>query len=265
MSTDPYAAPKSFVSDAPGAADDAAFVAEGQRVAAGNGWDWIARGWKMFLGDPGMWIALFIVFVVLVGAVSLVPFAGSVATIVLGPVMTAGIVVICRNAENGDRLEIGQLFAGFRDRTGPLVAVGALYLAAMVAIFLAVFLVMGAGIGAAALLKGAGGDMRGMGAGAIAGMMVGMLLVLAALLPVMMAVWFAAPLVYFHDMAPVAAMKASFFGCLRNTLAFLLYGLVIMVLAVFASLPVMLGWLALGPTLAGSYYASYRDIYTRRA
>ena len=32
---------------------------------------------------------------------------------------------------------------------------------------------------------------------------------------------------------------------------------------VLASLPLMLGWLALGPVLAASLYTSYRDIYLK--
>jgi hypothetical protein len=37
-----------------------------------------------------------------------------------------------------------------------------------------------------------------------------------------------------------------------------------MVLCFFAALPVGLGFLVLGPVLAGSVYASYRDIFARR-
>jgi len=262
MSDDPYASPRSFIADAPAAAIDVEFIPGGRRVAAGNGWEWIAQGWALFRKDPGMWIALFVVFCVLFAAVSFVPFAGSIATVLLGPVMTAGVVSLCRSAEQGDALQMSQLFDGFRRKTGPLVAVGALYLAAWVAIFLSVFLVMGAGMGFAAF-KGAMGS--GNLGGAFAGMLLAVLVVLALSVPVMMAVWFAAPLVWFHDHAPVDAMKASFGGCLKNVLPFLVYGLVVVVLAVFATLPVMLGWLVLGPTLAGSYYASYRDIYTRSA
>lgn len=262
MDKDPYAALSSFVQDAPAAAIDAEFVPGGQTVAGGNGWEWIAQGWSLFRREPGMWVALFVVFCLVVGGVSIVPFVGSVATVLLGPVMTAGVISVCRTAEAGGELQISQLFDGFRSRTGALVAVGALNLAAWVAIFLAVFLVMGAGVGFAALKGAAGGDV---GPGAIGGMLVGMLLVLALLVPVMMAVWFAAPLVYLHGQAPVDALKASFAGCLKNVVPFLVYGLVVLVLSVFATLPFLLGWLVLGPVLAGSYYASYRDIYTRRA
>jgi len=264
MQDDPYAAPKSFVRDTPGETIDAAFVPGGRRVAAGNGWEWIAQGWSLFRREPGMWIALFVIFCVIMGVANVVPFAGGIATILLGPVMTAGVVAACRSAEAGEPLEIAQLFAGFRHKTGALVAVGALYLAAWAAIFLGVFMVMGAGIGFAALKGMADGGGAVAGAGAMAGVVIALLVVAGLSLPVMMAVWFAAPLVFLHEHAPVDAMKASFAGCLKNVVPFLVYGLVIIVLSVFASLPFLLGWLVLGPVLAGSYHASYRDIYTQR-
>jgi uncharacterized membrane protein len=84
---------------------------------------------------------------------------------------------------------------------------------------------------------------------------------LALLLPVVMAIWFAPPLVVFHDKSAVEAMQESFTGCLRNIVPFLLYGLVMLVLGVLAAIPFGLGWLVLGPVLAASLYTSYKDIY----
>ena len=56
-------------------------------------------------------------------------------------------------------------------------------------------------------------------------------------------------------------MKESFSGCLKNIVPFLLYGVVLFVAAIVAAIPLGLGWLVLGPVIAGSLYASYRDIY----
>jgi hypothetical protein len=42
---------------------------------------------------------------------------------------------------------------------------------------------------------------------------------------------------------------------------FLIYGIVLFVLAMIASIPFGLGWLVLGPVVFGSVYAAYRDIY----
>jgi uncharacterized membrane protein len=58
-------------------------------------------------------------------------------------------------------------------------------------------------------------------------------------------------------------MKASFTGCLRNVVPFLVYGIVGFVLAIVATIPLGLGWLVLGPVFAASVYTGYRDIYLR--
>ena len=56
-------------------------------------------------------------------------------------------------------------------------------------------------------------------------------------------------------------MKGSFMGCLKNILPFLVYGVIMFVLAIVASIPLALGWLVLGPMTVASVYAAYRDIY----
>jgi uncharacterized membrane protein len=94
-------------------------------------------------------------------------------------------------------------------------------------------------------------------------MVLAMLVMFALLLPLIMAVWFAAPLVLFHDHGAVDAMKGSFAGCLRNILPFLWYGVLFFLLSIVATIPLGLGWLVLGPVLAASVYTSYRDIYLK--
>jgi uncharacterized membrane protein len=165
------------------------------------------------------------------------------------------VLIGCRAIEDGGELEIGHLFAGFREKLAPLAAVGGIYLAATIAIVVVVMLVAGVSVFAA---------FRGAADPSFTALMTGLLaalVVLALMLPVVMAVWFAPALVVFHDQGAVEAMKESFSGCLRNIMPFLVYGLIGLVLSILASIPLMLGWLALGPVFAGSLYASYKDIY----
>jgi uncharacterized membrane protein len=98
-------------------------------------------------------------------------------------------------------------------------------------------------------------------AGAFTTMALAVLIGLALFVPIAMAMWFAAPLVVLNQLGPVEAMKQSFNGCLRNVVPFLVYGVVMLVLAIVASVPVGLGWLVLLPIGAGSLYSSYRAIY----
>jgi uncharacterized membrane protein len=253
----PYAAPKAAVADET-VSSNADFVPGGQSRPAANGWTWIAEGWELFKRQPGMWIAMILVLLLIFVAAAFIPIVGGLAVTLFGPVFAAGVMLGCKALDSGEDLELSHLFDGFRSRTGTLIGVGALYLAATIAVALVVSLVMGVGM----MTMMGGGDQQAVAAMGMT-FVLAMLIMLALLLPAMMAVWLAAPLVVFHDHGAIDAMKGSFAGCLKNIMPFLLYGVVLAVLSIIASLPLGLGWLVLGPVFAASIYASYRDIYLK--
>ncbi len=59
----------------------------------------------------------------------------------------------------------------------------------------------------------------------------------------------------------VEALRASLLASLRNWLPMLVYGLLMLVFAIVAMLPMMLGYLLLVPLVMTSVYVSYRDIF----
>lgn len=258
--TNPYAAPKAPVADAatPTQGD---FVPGGRPLAAGRGWAWIVEGWNLFKRQPAMWIGVAVLLAVIFIVLAVIPLLGSLAAVVLAPVFGAGLVIGSRAIDEGGNLEIAHLFAGFRERFGTLATVGLIYLGASVAIALVVGLATGAGVWT---LVGSGADPASMGA-AGATVVLAFLVMMALMLPVMMAVWFAPPLVVFHELAAGEAMRQSFVACLRNIVPFLVYGVILLLLGMLASLPFALGWLVLGPVMAGSLYTSYRDIFFQQA
>ena len=260
MSTpqNPYAAPKAPVADqtlaTPGNYDP-----NGRARPAGNGWSWIAEGWRLFMRSPGMWIALIVVLGVIMIVLNFIPFIGPIALAVLMPVFGGGLMLGCRALDEGRGLEFNTLFAGFqKPQLAGLATVGAIYLGLAFAIGLVVALITGASM--FAMMSG-GAQNPAVTTGALGGMMLGILIGLALAVPLAMLMWFAPAAVALNGVAPVEALKASWRGCLKNIVPFLLYGVVLLVLAFVASLPFMLGWLVLGPVMAASIYASYRDIY----
>ena len=225
-------------------------------VAAGNAFDWLRQGWALFVVNPGVWIAITVVLLVLFLGLNIVPLVGALAANLLTPLFAAGLLQSCQKAADGQTPEVGDLFAGFKHNTGNLVMVGVFYMAAMLVIFLVVLMLGGGSV--------AGGLMMGRPAGiglAFGGLLLAMLLSLALSVPLFMALWFAPALVFFNNMQPLPALKASFNACLKNTLAFVVYSLIVLVLMFFAALPVGLGFLVLIPVLAGSIYASYQDVF----
>lgn len=259
MATDPYAAPRARVADIPSGAPGGDFIPEGQAVAAGNGWQWIVDAWELFKRQPGMWIALVVVFLVIFMVISLVPIVGGLAAALLGPIFAGGIALGCQALHDGGELEIGHLFAGFKEHAGKLAMVGVFNLLAWLVIGVVVMAIVGGSV--VALMMGGGNVGPGQAAAMGMSVLLGALIALALGVPVYMAVWFAAPLVTLNGFEPIPALKTSFAACLKNIVPFLLYGVILFAAAIVASLPLALGWLVLGPVLAASVYTAYRDIF----
>lgn len=228
----------------------------GRTVSAGQGWTWIADGFGLFKKAPGMWIALVIVLFVILIVLAFIPLLGAVATFLLMPLFLAGLMLGCRALQGGGGLEVGHLFAGFKEHTGNLIVLGALAIGGWIIVMLPVIAIVGAGT--------IFGLMRGDAAGAAAmggSFVLAWLIAMALSIPIYMALWFAPALVVLRGLAPVAAIKESFVGCLKNVVPFLIYGIVLLVLGIVAAIPLGLGWLVLGPVAIASIYVSYRDIY----
>ncbi len=232
------------------------FRAEGRTVAAGRGWDWIVEAFALFRRQPGMWILIVVLAGILLAAIGMVPVLGSLANALMFPIFGAGLMLGCKAQDQGGTLELPHLFAGFKHRTGDLVLVGVFNLVGWVLIAFAAAAVIGGGVFM--------GIMRGglPGAGiSILLMLIALLLVACLSMPLYMAIWFAPALIVLHEVAPMAALRASFYACLNNWLPFLIYSVALLVLGLVAAILAGLGYLVLVPVLAASVYTAYRDIF----
>ena len=210
----------------------------------------------MFAGNPGAWIGSTVLLLVILLAISIVPVFGQIGANLLLPIFGAGLLQLCRVQSEGGQAEIVDIFIGFRKNAGPLVMVGVIYVAGVFGIAFVAFLLVSGGI--------LGGVITGKVAGvgiAFGGVMLAALLVMVLSVPVIMATWFAPALVFFHNMSPAAAMRASFDAGAKNWLAMMIFGTFLVVALFFAMLPLGLGLLLLLPVFSGAVYASYRDIF----
>lgn len=233
-----------------------AFTGESREVEPGACFDWLHQGWAMFLANPGVWIGSTILLLVILLAISIPPVFGQVAVHLLVPIFGAGMVQICRRLSDGNEAQISDLFVGFRHNAGQLVMVGVFFAVGIFGIAFIAFLLVSGGI--------LGGVVTGKVAGfgvALGGVMLAGLVVMVLSVPVIMAVWFAPALVFFHDMKPAAAMRASFDAVAKNWLAMMIFGVFLVVSLFFAMLPLGLGLLLLVPVYSAAVYASYRDIF----
>lgn len=264
MENNPFAPPKASVLEA--ASEEDVLVLDGRKVEAGRGAAWLTESWGFFTSAIGAWILIFLIFMVMTLVLAIIP-GGSIVSYLLQPVFTAGILLGCRDIESGSRLEVSHLFAGFKQNTGNLILVGLLYMVGLIVVTIVAFIPM------MIAMPFLAPTFEGLDNASVAQVfltvgpliVIFVLLILALALPLVMALWFAPALVVFHDVQPIAAMKASFSGCLKNLLPFLVYGVVGLGFFILALIPLGLGLLVFVPMVWASIYTAYRDIYLRPA
>ena len=232
-------------------------------VEARLGWQWIADGFTLFRKNPLIWIVLCIILLLFAVAMAAIPMLGQFVFTLLSPVLLAGLMVGCKALEQGEELEIAHLFAGFQKNPTPLVTIGGVYLVGQVLI-IGVAMLIGGSVMLDLLMGGKEFDQATL-MNMMSSIMLALLVAMALSIPLMMATWFAPLLVIFDDMPALAAMRLSFFACLKNFMPFLVYGIMLLVLAVVAAIPFGLGLFILVPTLFASIYASYKNIFEKAA
>lgn len=226
-------------------------------VTPAHALQWLAAGWRLFIGNPGVWLAQTLIFIVVLSALGFVPFIGWAAAPVALPVLVGGMVAGANAQAAGERLRVDHLFDGLRLHAANLLLVGGFHLfGALIAAMIA------AAIGGSAVLTGMlVGAFAGMGLAA-GGVMFGVLVFTVLWGLLMMALWFAPALVMLQDVAPLDAMKLSARACFHNLLTFIVFAAMLYVLVWVAMLPAGLGIFVLVPVLAGALQAAWRDTFS---
>jgi len=259
MADNPYAAPRTRVDDVQASLAEGDFIPEGRGVPAGHGWRWIADAWT-FMGDQRWtFIGVILLYWLLVIAVSFVPGLGGLAVALFSPVISGGIMLGCEAVRRGERLEVGHLFAGFQRHFGKLVAIGAISLGLGVLVAIVMVAIVGVSFAGVFLAGAEPNPEQFAGMGMTIALAV--LIAMAISIPVYMLLWFAAPLIVLGELDVGTALKSSFAACLKNIVPFLVWGVMALLLGILATIPIMLGWLLLGPVLMVSAYTGYRDIF----
>ncbi len=260
----PYQSPSVDVVSASSGAG-AEFIEGGRAVPAGNGLAWIGTGWNIFTQSPIAWIVCAIIIFVVLFVLGLIPILGGLISSILIMVLAGGLMLGCQAQYAGRPLEIGDLFAGFKDKAGPLIILGLLYVASTVALFVVAGILFAIFIGSTglfgALLSGNQEALGPMMAGSVMALLVISLVMLLMLVPIVMAFLFSPALVSLQNVSPVAAVSMSFFACLKNIVPVVLFFIVGFVILFIAVIPFGLGLLVAVPLMYGAIHAAYRDIF----
>ncbi|MBY0242235.1 MAG: hypothetical protein K2X55_23280 [Burkholderiaceae bacterium] len=104
------------------------------KLPASTGWLWIKQGCALFMKQPAGLTMLVIAYSFLMQLLSIIPWIGPVAAMVLTPVFCIGFMRAYQGVERQQRVTLNVLFDGFRSAALPrLITLGALYMAAMAA------------------------------------------------------------------------------------------------------------------------------------
>jgi uncharacterized membrane protein len=231
-------------------------------VDAGRGVGWVGDGWNLVKGQFGAWILLVIVYLVIEIVLQIIPFVGGIVAALISPGLVAGMFLAARYSDESKTVDLNLLFQPLMEQRtrGPLLTLGAMAIVFSILIALVLMAMLGGAVGLSEDASSADAEamlmsgMMGIGFG-------GMVLMLLLVAVYSMAMWFAAPLVLFAGVAPIEAMKISFKAVLANWLPALVFGLLVIVLGVVASIPLLLGWLLLMPVLFAAMYVSYKEVF----
>ena len=240
---------------------------------ASRGIDWLIDSFGLFAKSWLAWIGVILTLFFLMIFANFIPFLGSLALQILFPVFTGGLMLGCRAADKGDGFTFSHLFDGFSNNFGSLMVVGVIHLAGTLLIMLISFICLMLMIGdiqafmetmqslQVAMENEDMNQIMDITSRFVQLVLLFVLVYLALYLPLLMLMWFAPALVVLEDAEVFDALKGSFIGCARNVVPYLLYGIVGLILSIFATLPLGLGWLVLTPMIFISIYLAYRDIY----
>lgn len=278
----PYSPPQSDVTPPPLPSSNGELLAEPRSLPASAAFQWLAQSWALVKTNLGLWVLMTLALFAIQAVMGFVPVLGDIATSLLNPVFTGGLLLGMRAVERGEALRFDYLFEGFKQKFAPLLGVGALTFGVLI-LFMIIIGGLLVGMNLDVIQEG-GFDPTKM----LNGLSVGLLAVSVIIgILVMMLFWFTTQLITLNDVPVFESLSRSFQGCLRNPLSLLVYVLVVMVimlalmlppgllffaqvategsmvLLVVAALVLFAELLLLAPWLFGTMYVSYKAIFLK--
>lgn len=214
-------------------------------VPARQGLLWVRLGVRTFFRQPLGMTGLFFILIALMSLTSLVPLAGIVLVLILLPAGTLGVMAATRVAAEGRFPMPSLLLTAFRAgpaRTRAMLTLGVLYSIGFLSVMGISALVDGGKFARLYLLGGKLTREMAMAGDFQAAMWTSMLLSL----PLSLLFWHAPALVHWQGISPPKALFFSGVACLRNVLAFTVFGLAWTGIFIFGSMVLLPIVVALG-------------------
>ncbi len=191
-------------------------------VPATQGAVWVKSGIRAFVRQPLALGGLFFLFVGMMSVVSIVPMLGTLASLVLLPALTLGLLQATRMVEAGRFPMPITLVTALIDsppKRQQMIKLGAYYALAFL-LCLGVTVLIDGGLFAKFYLTGEGADLETLQQG---NMQLAALVGTLLYVPLALLFWHAPALVFWHGVDPAKAMFFSLTACWRNKAAVLVY------------------------------------------
>lgn len=273
----PYQAPEADI-NVPEEVGSDTLLEKPNLVSAGRGLDWVDRSIKQTLSPQlNMWLIIGLVYVVISLILEHIPYVNMIVPTLLAPVFSAGLVLGADKVFRGEKIDIGQLFAGFTlPKTSHLFIVAVLTFVAVIAIALLMFSMIGFGNIEAML---SGGQVSPEALLGIMTTKLWTMLPIAIISGILLALafWFPPILIAKHEISAFEAIAMSFKGGLKNILTLIIFivivGIAALILGFLLGLIVsilpgfiaeIVGFVVAIPFVgfsAGITYHAYRDIF----
>jgi hypothetical protein len=254
---------------------------QARKLTAAQGWHWLSAGYAIYRKAPSRLGMVVMGYWMCVLLLNTIPVIGSILTSLIIPALSLGVMNACKQTDEGQKVEPILLFSAFTPEFKPykktLFMLGGTYL-------VATFVVLSMSV------MVDGGHLLSLMTGQIAindeslanpDIPLAAMIILLLLLPVVMAYWYAPILAGWYGLPLTKSLFFSFIACIRNSSAFLAYGISLLMFGVvlpvtalsFMSilLPDASGLLAIivivpmimvfAPTVMASFYVSYRDVF----
>lgn len=236
-----------------------------RKLNAARGWIWIKHGYQLIMRNPLMSITFALICALALFTVLKMPVLGPLLAVMLIPIILAGYMRVCRALEEEEEVELAHLLEGFKKHTARLAALGGFLMLGMLVSSMVMVSVGGEPLRTLLENVNTANDpqllvnaMMTAGSGVAFSLMIGF----AMICVVMLAFQYAPMLIFFDNLPPLDALRASLTGSLRNLVPYVVYNLILQVIAlVLGLLPYNVGLIVLLPLGLTSLYVSYRNIF----
>lgn len=191
-------------------------------IPAKTGWAWTKEGFSLFKQQPSGFVSIFLAYFLIKQLVSFIPF-GDMLSLIAFPVFMMAFMQACVDVKAGKRIRLSVLLTPIKSpRFSALLTLGVLY-PVMIYAALGITRLIDDGVLWQLFLGPGAPDIANA-----AEQPIFTSIIVAALIciPSSMALWYAAPLIMWHDMPLKKALFYSFFAVYKALKAFIVYGII---------------------------------------